>query len=87
VIDGGASAVSLGAPRGKLVGISGRMYGSGVFPLALRAVESLAGCGVPVIGAGGVYQQRDLEAMLAAGAFAVQVDAVLWRGGGVIGQT
>ena len=85
VIDGGASAVSLGAPRGKLVGISGRMYGPGVFPLALRAVESLAGSGVPVIGAGGVYEQRDLEAMLAAGALAVQVDAVLWRGGGVIG--
>jgi dihydroorotate dehydrogenase len=84
VVDAGASAISLGAPRGKLEGILGRMYGPGVFPLALRAVENLAGCGVPVIGAGGVYQQRDLEAMLRAGAMAVQVDAVLWRGSGVI---
>ena len=85
VVDGGASAVSLGAPRGKLEGINGRMYGPGVFPLALRAVENLAGCGVPLIGAGGVYQQRDVDAMLAAGASAVQVDAVLWRGSGIIG--
>lgn len=85
VTDAGASAISLGAPRGKLEGISGRMYGPGVFPLALRAVESLAGCGIPVIGSGGVYQQRDIEAMLRAGAFAVQVDAVLWRGSAVIG--
>jgi dihydroorotate dehydrogenase len=83
VIDGGASALSLGAPRGNLEGISGRMYGPGVFPLALRAVESLAGCGIPVIGSGGVYQQRDMEEMLRAGAYAVQVDAVLWRGSGV----
>jgi NAD(P)H-dependent flavin oxidoreductase YrpB (nitropropane dioxygenase family) len=61
------------------------MYGPGVFPLALRAVENLAGCGLPVIGAGGVYQQRELDAMLAAGASAVQVDAVLWRGTALIG--
>ena len=85
VIEAGASAVSLGAPRGKLTGISGRMYGPGVFPLALRAVEKLTGCGVPVIGAGGVYQRGDMEAMLGAGAFAVQVDAVLWRGFWAIG--
>jgi dihydroorotate dehydrogenase (NAD+) catalytic subunit len=80
VIEGGASAVSLGAPRGKLEGISGRMYGPAVFPLALRAVEKLAGLGIPVIGAGGVYQARDVNAMLDAGARAVQVDTVLWRG-------
>ena len=81
VIEVGASAVSLGAPRGKLDGISGRMYGPAVFPLALRAVEKLAGSGLPVIGAGGVYQPQDVESMLGAGALAVQVDAVLWRGG------
>jgi dihydroorotate dehydrogenase (NAD+) catalytic subunit len=80
VIEAGASAVSLGAPRGKLAGISGRLYGPAVFPLALRTVEKLAGAGLPVIGAGGVYQARDAESMLEAGAAAVQVDAVLWRG-------
>ena len=85
VIKAGASAVSLGAPRGVLTGINGRMYGPGMLPLALRAVEKLAGMRVPVIGAGGVYQPEDVEAMLRAGAVAVQVDAVLWRGGGTTG--
>lgn len=80
MIEAGASAVSLGAPRGKLEGISGRMYGPGVFPLALRAVKKLAESGISVIGAGGVYQPKDVEAMLGAGAIAVQVDAILWRG-------
>ena len=81
VIEAGASAVSLGAPRGKLADLGGRMYGPGVFPLALQAVEKLAGSGIPVIGAGGVYHHKDVEAMLAAGAIAVQIDSVLWRGG------
>jgi dihydroorotate dehydrogenase (NAD+) catalytic subunit len=83
VIDAGASAVSLGAPRGKLEGMSGRMYGPAVFPLALRAVEKLAGTNIPVVGAGGVYQPKDVESMLGAGALAVQVDAALWRGGNI----
>lgn len=83
VMEAGASAVSLGAPRGKL-GIRGRMYGPAVFPLALRVVEKLAGLEIPVIGAGGVYQNQDVDAMLEAGARAVQVDTVLWRGTNVI---
>jgi dihydroorotate dehydrogenase len=41
----------------------------------------LAGAGVPVIGGGGVYKQEQVEAMKEAGALAVQLDAVLWRGG------
>jgi dihydroorotate dehydrogenase (NAD+) catalytic subunit len=80
VIDAGASLVSLGTPRGKLEGITGRMYGPAIFPLALRAVEKLARSGIPVIGAGGVYQTKDIEAMLGVGAVAVQVDSLLWRG-------
>jgi len=81
VMDAGASMISLGMPRGKLEGITGRMYGPAIFPLALQAVEKLAGSGISVIGAGGMYQIRDIEAMLGAGAIAVQVDAVLWRSG------
>jgi dihydroorotate dehydrogenase (NAD+) catalytic subunit len=80
VVEAGASAISLGAPRGKLEGINGRMYGPSVFPLALRTVEKLAELGIPVIGAGGVYQAQDVNAMLEAGALAVQVDTILWRG-------
>ena len=80
VIEAGASALSLGAPRGKLNGLSGRMYGPGVFPIALRVVGELAQSGFPIIGAGGVYQPADVQSMLAAGALAVQVDSVIWRG-------
>jgi dihydroorotate dehydrogenase (NAD+) catalytic subunit len=79
VLEAGASAVSLGAPRGMLAGLQGRMYGPSVFPLALQAVKKLARDGAPVIGAGGVYRDADVEAMLAVGAIAVQLDGVLWR--------
>ncbi|RPI29157.1 MAG: hypothetical protein EHM70_15985 [Chloroflexota bacterium] len=57
------------------------MYGPAVFPFALEAVRALAQSGTPVIGAGGVYTPEQAEAMLAAGALAVQLDAVLWKGG------
>lgn len=81
----GISAVSLAPPRGILPGpdgalVSGRLYGPGLFPLALAAVEKLAALGLPVIGAGGVYSQQEARVMQAAGALAVQLDAVLWRG-------
>jgi dihydroorotate dehydrogenase (NAD+) catalytic subunit len=77
------AAFSLGAPRGALPGeqkarIHGRLYGPAIFPLALRTVEDLAGMGLPVIGAGGVYRPEQAEAMLNAGAVAVQLDTVLW---------
>jgi dihydroorotate dehydrogenase len=34
---------------------------------------------LPIIGAGGVWSKENAEAMLSAGAFAVQVDAALWN--------
>ncbi len=80
----GATAVSLGAPRGvlPLPGgrlLEGRLYGPALFPQALAAVRSLAQAGIPGIGAGGVYTHDQVQTMLAAGALAVQLDAVLWR--------
>jgi dihydroorotate dehydrogenase len=86
VIEAGAAAVSLCAPRGSLVTdnrslITGRLYGPSLFPQALETVHRLAGAGVPVIGAGGVYTREQAEVMKEAGAMAVQLDAVLWRGG------
>jgi dihydroorotate dehydrogenase (NAD+) catalytic subunit len=80
VMDAGAAAVSLGAPRGMLGGVTGRLYGPGLLVQSLLAVRDAARLGLPVIGAGGVYCQEDANAMLAAGALAVQVDAALWRG-------
>jgi dihydroorotate dehydrogenase (NAD+) catalytic subunit len=81
----GASAVSLGAPRGVLPAragnlVQGRLYGPALFPQALAAVRQIALSGLPVIGAGGVYNQAQAEAMLSAGALAVQLDSLLWRG-------
>lgn len=82
------TALSLGPPRGVLPGlekghIQGRLYGPAVFPLALAAVHAVAETGWPVIGGGGVYSTPQAEAMLAAGAMAVQLDAVYWRGGNI----
>jgi len=82
--DSGLSAISLGPPRGALPDkngglVTGRIYGPSVFPQALSAIANLAAMGIPVIAAGGIYRQEDIDAMLAAGALAVQLDAVLWR--------
>jgi dihydroorotate dehydrogenase (NAD+) catalytic subunit len=86
VLAAGASAISLGPPRGALKDpqgelVYGRVYGPGVFPQALELVCTLAQLGVPVVGAGGIFQQAQVDAMLAAGAIAVQVDTAWWRGG------
>ena len=77
------TALSLGPPRGVWINSSGettrgRLYGPAIFPLALAAVSSLARSGIPVIGAGGVFHPENAEAMLSAGALAVQVDMILW---------
>lgn len=85
VIAAGAAAVSLGAPRGAMTStggevVQGRLYGPAVFPLALAVVRVLSGRGLTVIGAGGIYKQGDIDAMLSAGAAAVQLDTGLWCG-------
>jgi dihydroorotate dehydrogenase (NAD+) catalytic subunit len=79
------SAVSLGAPRGSLPGaggklVSGRLYGPGLFPLTLSAVQRMRKLGIAVIAGPGVYRRSDAQVLLAAGATAVQLDTVLWHG-------
>jgi dihydroorotate dehydrogenase len=81
----GAAAISLGPPRGLFPGeagrfVQGRLYGPALFPQALEAVHTLVQAGLAVIGSGGLYQPWQAKAMLAAGAIAVQLDAVLWLG-------
>lgn len=87
LVQKGAQAISISAPRGALPkgeglgerGITtGRLYGPSLFPRALETVYSAAKIGLPVIGAGGVWSKENAEAMLSAGALAVQVDAALW---------
>jgi dihydroorotate dehydrogenase len=91
LIQEGAAAISLAPPRGALPLtpnpshpgrgeslVTGRLYGQSLFPRALDAVRSAAMIGLPVIGAGGVWTDTDIESMLRAGAMAVEADARLW---------
>ena len=78
----GAQAISIAAPRGALMTdhlITGRLFGPSLFPQSLNAVESAAKLGIPIIGAGGVWSKENADAMLSVGALAVQVDAALWN--------
>lgn len=83
LIDGGASAVSIASPRGAMYDkagnlVTGRMYGQSLFPRSLDIVRSAMMIGIPIIGAGGVWSDADVESMLKAGAMAVETDAQLW---------
>ncbi|NOH01870.1 MAG: hypothetical protein HND47_07855 [Chloroflexi bacterium] len=83
LMEGGASAVSLAAPRGAVYDrkgtlVTGRVYGQSLFPRALEVVRSAAMIGLPVIGSSGVWSEADVESMLKAGAMAVETDARLW---------
>lgn len=83
LIQGGAQAISISAPRGALPTadssiITGRLYGPSLFPKSLEIIYSAARLGLPIIGAGGVWNKENADAMLSAGALAVQIDAALW---------
>jgi dihydroorotate dehydrogenase (NAD+) catalytic subunit len=84
LIQDGAQSISIAAPRGALMAdhsslITGRLYGPSLFPQTLEAVSNATKLGLPIIGAGGVWSKENADAMLSAGALAVQVDAVLWN--------
>ena len=81
----GVAALSLGPPRGALPGpegalIQGRLYGPALLPHTLAAVEALHSLALPLIAGCGIYGESDVQACLEAGAAAVQLDAVLWKG-------
>ncbi len=80
----GAQAISIAAPRGSLTAddgrlTAGRLFGPALFPQTLNVVESAAKLGIPIIGAGGVWSKENADAMLSVGALAVQMDAALWN--------
>lgn len=82
LVEAGADAISIAAPRGALMTdhlITGRLFGPSLFPQSLEIVQNAAKLGLPVVGAGGVWSKENAEAMLSAGALAVQVDAALWN--------
>ncbi len=93
LMDAGASAISMSAPRGTLPltpnsssnneggePTTGRLFGPALFPQSLEIVRSAAKLreALPIIGAGGVYSKENAGAMFAVGALAVQMDASLW---------
>ena len=83
LLQAGAVAISIAAPRGALTSedgqlTTGRIYGRSLFPRSLETVYSAAKLGIPIIGSGGVWSGKDAADMLSAGAMAVQVDASLW---------
>jgi dihydroorotate dehydrogenase (NAD+) catalytic subunit len=69
------------SPEGGGETVTGRLSGPGLFPQALLAVRDAVRANIPIIGAGGVGSKESADAMLSAGALAVQVDASLWMGG------
>jgi dihydroorotate dehydrogenase (NAD+) catalytic subunit len=84
IISEGAAAISLSPARGTLTSeggmemVEGRLFGPGLYPQGLHLVRAAAKLGLPVIGAGGVWSRAQADAMLEAGASAVQMDASLW---------
>ena len=83
LMQNGAQAISIAAPRGAMPDkssslVTGRLYGPSLFPRALETVYSAAKLGLPIIGAGGVWTKDNADAMISVGALAVQVDAALW---------
>lgn len=87
LIQGGAQAISIAAPRGSLMTdysitdhlVTGRLFGPSLFPQTLETVNNAAKLGIPIIGAGGVWSKQNADAILSVGALAVQVDAALWN--------
>ncbi len=79
----GIQALSLGAPRGKLLNLKGdlaegRIYGPAIYPFALKALENALAWDCPVIAGGGIFSSEQAETALRLGAAAVQVDIALW---------
>ncbi|MCJ7825515.1 MAG: hypothetical protein MUP44_11500, partial [Anaerolineales bacterium] len=80
----GVHAVVIGPPRGSLLRargeiISGRLYGPGIFPLALHELEKqLHDLDVPVILGCGLFSVEHVHAAFMTGAAGIQLDTILW---------
>jgi dihydroorotate dehydrogenase (NAD+) catalytic subunit len=82
--EAGAAAILLGPPRGSLEidgqSVEGRLYGPGLFPLALQSARELAPLlPIPLIVSGGIATPAQARACLQAGASAVGLDFILWK--------
>ncbi len=87
--EAGADALTLTAPprvRVPLPGgegpeqARGRLYGPALFPLLLHRLTQWAPrLPVPLVACGGIATPEEARACLAAGAMAIQIDALLWH--------
>ncbi len=84
------SAVSISPKRGILSTqvvsgenrlVSGRLYGASLYAQALTDMEQALTYKVPVIASGGVTTLEQVDQLIQAGAYAVQIDTVLWGQG------
>lgn len=84
VIEAGVNAIVLGPPRGSIhtdrnEKASGRLYGPGIFPQALYAMEGiLPSLDVPLILGCGLFSAESVRVAFTAGAAGVQLDTILW---------
>lgn len=68
--------------KGETVNITGRLFGPSLFPQALLEMEKALPYGFPVIISGGITKKIQVEQALSSGAYAVQLDTILWGKGG-----
>lgn len=84
LVNSGVAGIVLTGPRGMLPNhgrnLRGRIYGPCVLPLMMKAVAHLAHQDLPIIASGGIYDRNAADSLLDAGANAIQLDGVLWRG-------
>ena len=93
-VEAGANALTVGAPpRGTMWHepsgrfVTGRLYGRFVLPLALHALRRVAErVAVPLVGCGGIHSVEETQAILRAGAAAVQIAGAVWRDPGRLGD-
>lgn len=82
----GAQALTVAAPPRGMVRkqngrgwISGRLYGTFVFPLVLQIVRQISGkTKLPIIASGGIHTRDQALAFLNNGASAIQLDSLVW---------
>ena len=84
LIQHGAQAISISAPRGALPAdnssvITGRLYGPSLFPRTPETVSSAAKTRAGSHPSACVWSKENADVMLSVGALAVQVDAARWN--------
>lgn len=88
----GVAALTLGGPPRHTTpsGHVGRWYGPAQFEITLQTLQAahtqLGADAPPLIAAGGIFTLAQAQTLLAAGATALQLDAVLWQTPGVVAQ-